>query len=248
MMLRRVMMAGAGTSPGLPPNSFSGNTLWLDFTDISTLYQDTAGTTPVTTDGQNIRRAVNKGSVSTAFVQSLSGNTYKTGLVNGKAGNRVGSNDLQGLSSSNFVSASAKTLMVVAKVSSVVSNNANTYSNVPLIGDGGGNFFGLYAAASPDRFMAYNWDGSDDHADNNEAQGSFVVVQYRHGGGSLQIRVNNDSWTTVSSGNTTNLVNLLRVGIAGGNADYLHAVAYNVALSDTDADQLRDWGLTEIGL
>jgi hypothetical protein len=248
-MLRRAIMAAGSGVAGLPPSSFSGNTLWLDFTDLSTLFQDTAGTTPVTTDAQNIRRVVNKGSVSAALVYSFSAITYRTGLVNGKAGARFGSAELSTPNlASNYLSASAKTMMLILKISSVVSNNASTYNNCHLIGDGQVNFVGLYAAASPDRIMAYNWDGSDDHADANQAQGAFIVVQYRHGSGSLQIRVNGGSWTSVSSGSTTNLSNQLRVGVSNGGADYIHAVGYNVALSDDDADSLMAWGMAEIGL
>lgn len=57
------------------PASFGSNlAVWYDISDISTLFQDTAGTTPVTADGQTVKR-----------INDKSGNgynaTYSTGWV-----------------------------------------------------------------------------------------------------------------------------------------------------------------------
>lgn len=239
---------GSGT-----PDSFSGLTIWLNFTDTANLFQDTAGTSPVTTDGQNIKRATNDAG-GTAFTESLNCPIYKANIVNGKSVGRftrVGQNILlTGAAASNYIANNAFTLMLVCKLSGISVNSGSTYNNAHLFGDRQGNFWGLYAAATPDRVMIYNWDGNDDHADNNEAQGSFIVIQARHNGGNIQIRVNDDAWATSASGNTQNVTlnTALSVDGVAGVMDCVHAVAYNVSLSDSDADSLRDWAKDEIGI
>jgi hypothetical protein len=49
-----------------PLNPISDWQLWYDLTDITTLFQDTAGTTPITADGQEIALCTNKGSYGAA--------------------------------------------------------------------------------------------------------------------------------------------------------------------------------------
>lgn len=59
--------------------------LWFDFNDISTLFQDTARTTPVTTNGQNIAGITDKsGSGNHVTTASTLKPTYNTGGVLGK--------------------------------------------------------------------------------------------------------------------------------------------------------------------
>lgn len=48
------------TKPPINPLSISDMHLWFDFSDTSTLYQDTGGTTPITADGQSLSRANDK--------------------------------------------------------------------------------------------------------------------------------------------------------------------------------------------
>lgn len=244
--------SGGGGGTGVP-DTINGLTVWLDFSDSSTLFQDTAGSSPVTSDGQNLKRANNKAG-GNPFTEATLNPIFKTALVNGKSGARFtyagfALHRLAGDAASNYITNSAMTIMIVAKVSGVTANSGSTYSNARLIGDGPGDYFGIYAATSPDRLMAYNWDGSDDHADNLESQGSFAVIQMRHRAGNIEIRVNSDSWATTASGNTQNISGLMQLGISStGSCDYIHAVVYDESISDTDADLLRDWALSEIGL
>lgn len=59
--------------------------LWFDFNDISTLFQDTARTTPVTTNGQNIAGVTDKsGSGNHGSSASPTKPTYNTGGFLGK--------------------------------------------------------------------------------------------------------------------------------------------------------------------
>ena len=90
---------------GFAPNTISNCGLWLDAADMSTLYQDSAGTTPVTTNGQPIGLWRDKSGTGHDFTQATSVNrvTYDT---SSKAAIQ--------LSSPTFLQASAASLGTVS--------------------------------------------------------------------------------------------------------------------------------------
>ncbi len=55
---------GRGGRAPAPTAPLAGYTAWLDFSDLSTLWQDAGGTTPVAAEGDLVGRIDNKGSVS----------------------------------------------------------------------------------------------------------------------------------------------------------------------------------------
>jgi hypothetical protein len=63
-----------------PASLFSGGErgYWLDASDLSTLWQDTGGTSAVTTDGQTVKRWVDKSGNSHALTEATNGPTYRT--------------------------------------------------------------------------------------------------------------------------------------------------------------------------
>jgi hypothetical protein len=71
------------TVPSSP--AFTGLSLWLDASDTTTLFQDTAGTTPVTADGQSVACWKDKSGNAYSFTQATSGNrpTFRTAALNG---------------------------------------------------------------------------------------------------------------------------------------------------------------------
>ena len=90
---------------GFAPTSITGCGLWLDAADISTLFQDSAGTTPVTTNGQPIGLWRDKSGAGNDFTQATSGNrvSYDTS-----------SKGAIQLSSPTFLQASAASLGTVS--------------------------------------------------------------------------------------------------------------------------------------
>lgn len=67
------------------PTAISNCALWLDGSDSTTMFQNTAGTTPITADGQTIAAWKDKSSNAYVFTQPTTGNqpTYKVGIQNG---------------------------------------------------------------------------------------------------------------------------------------------------------------------
>lgn len=84
LRLPTVMGVGGAT---ISPSDISGLVAWYDFSDISTLYQDSGKTTPVASDGDPIGAAVDKSGNGNDVLQATTANkpTYKTGIQNGLA-------------------------------------------------------------------------------------------------------------------------------------------------------------------
>lgn len=254
-----MMMAGAAY---LPPTSYPNLTVWLDFTDIATLFQNNAGTTPVTADGQPLRSVVNKaGGGRPNWVilnDSAVDNTYQTNEVNGKSVIQFAGGQLNYLypssspALSNYLGASAKTLTLAFKYTGSPPVTSPIYTGHAIFGGRRNEYFGLYLTSTY-RPAGYNWDGNTDAtASLGLASGTYGVAQLRHNGTTLQARLNSGAWQSVASGATTVMSGTMILGLEGTtglmSAHFAHAVAHSSVLSDADADAERDWAMNQIGL
>lgn len=70
---RRQSRAAGGATPAWDPTDLAGLALWLDASDISTLSQDTGGSTPVTTSGDPVGRWADKSGNSRHLTQATAG-------------------------------------------------------------------------------------------------------------------------------------------------------------------------------
>ena len=84
-VLRRRVLLDSFTVQSLLPNQVAGLSLWLDASDISTLFQDTGATTPVTTNGQSVARMNDKSGAGNNVTQATGTAmpTYQTNIQNG---------------------------------------------------------------------------------------------------------------------------------------------------------------------
>jgi hypothetical protein len=107
-----------------PDDLFAGGEkgFWLDASDLSTLWQDTAGTSAVTADGQTVKRWTDKSGQSHAFTEATNGPLYKTD------GSKHwllfdGTNDKLGEGASNMTNAiSAMTVWVAINATADATN------------------------------------------------------------------------------------------------------------------------------
>ena len=71
--------SGGGVAPATPVSILGANLkMWINFSDFATLYQDSAGTTPVTATGQQVGKAMDQSGNGNHIIQSTSA---KRGLV-----------------------------------------------------------------------------------------------------------------------------------------------------------------------
>jgi hypothetical protein len=109
---------------------FSGTDIaadyWVTASDLSTLYQATAQTTPVTADGQDVKCITNKGALGGYFdvVSATTEGVYKTGVLNGKPAVRADSATgfmLGGVVGSSFTSFSFLYAGKISGTGSIIS-------------------------------------------------------------------------------------------------------------------------------
>lgn len=123
-----------------------------------------------------------------------------------------GTNDLLlGSAISTYITASAYYSYAVINVTSVTADSGATYGNDAVWGDAG-QFAGLFIRQTGTTLKAYNWDGSDDHADTTISTGTWYIVSTKHVSGNISIRLNNGSWTDSASGDTSSLAASLNIG------------------------------------
>lgn len=254
---------------GKAPSLVAGLQLWIDATNPALLYQTTGGSL-VSADGQTVDVAQDASGLARCMRNSTSGErpTYKTNIVNGKSVLRFdGTGDFlvgnttsaPGATASSFPtgdlsSASAATFIVALSISSARSAQFNAYQNDCIYGDQVGNNLGLSISLSGGTitFHAYNHDGSRQTTTVTGAQSTWHIVSMRHASGSLQVRINGGSWSSVSSGNTTQLNQppFTGKGLIGSEPqwDLAHAAWWNVALSDGDVTSVEDYFAVQLGL
>ena len=111
------------------PNSLSGLQLWLDGSDKTTLFQDSAKTTPVTADGDVVGAWADKSGNGNDVLQATTANKplYKTGIKNGLSALLLdGTNDwLQGAFTQ--LSQPYNVIAVAQLDATVVNNNTSTH-------------------------------------------------------------------------------------------------------------------------
>lgn len=91
-------LAGVEVTPPTDEPPAAANLVhWFDFTDTGVLFQDVAGTIPVTADAQIIRNIANKGSSTSRPVQAGTAPTWNSSSLNGKGAGKFKAQTLAGL-------------------------------------------------------------------------------------------------------------------------------------------------------
>lgn len=145
--------------------------------------------------------------------------------------------------------------MIVSFIAdTVVTNSANTWTNHGILTDGVASLLGIFLrnAGTPATAQAFNWDGTNDTATSAVINtGTAYVVEWKHNGGNISLRVNGASWVDVASGDTSSMTGLLTLGTGngtgGGSLDgkVFEAATYssipNAAKQDSLAANFKSW-------
>ena len=196
------IMTVSGPAPWSPADlTLTG---WWDPSDLSTMWKDTAGTDPVTADGDVVARIDDKSGNGRNFTQSTSGArpTYKTSgglywLEFAASGDwMINSATIATLYGSTTFNA-----VVSARPESITTSTTPILAPAVLHGDEGAVTVGWVATSL---IGASNFDGSTDSASVANTLSDDVVVYARHESGNLYLSRNSvfvDA--SAASGNTS---------------------------------------------
>ena len=121
-----ILLFASAASAAPVPTSISGLDVWLDGSDATTLFQDVAGTTPVTATGNPVALWKDKsgnGNHATAWAGPNSAPTYTASALGGKSA--LTFNGSQGLSNGTYAWPTG--VEVLAVVSAKIWSSANGY-------------------------------------------------------------------------------------------------------------------------
>ena len=119
----------ANASVPFNPRVISGLVLWLDAADSSTLFKDTSAITPVSANGDIIRRINDKSGNSLYATTSNTTNIYTTSQLNNNSSIHVPSDS--GMLTVPFIASSSNTISLFAVInqSATYTNNASFFRN-----------------------------------------------------------------------------------------------------------------------
>lgn len=249
----------------IPPEMVAGATMWLDFTDVGTLFSgtDLDGGTP--SDGQPILSVADKVGVvaganyvyGTALTASIPG----SGVVSAKK-SATSSLQMEVLSAFPFanatlasiVSSTTKLIFAGVRVRAASPYTTNPWQSDALLFDAGG-FLGLHVMQSSvgDGGLiatAFNYSASGtERADRPIGTNQWVVITMSQQSGTLRCRVNGGAWASVSSAATTTLANNLRIMDGPTlDADIAHIAVINTAQTDAVISAVEHWIANDLGI
>lgn len=208
--------------------------VWFDFSDLTTLFQDDAGTTPVTADAQTIGMVTDKSGNNRHALQAtaLRRPVYKANIQNGKSVSRY---DLSTALASTFGATFSQpnTIFIVAKITTLEGNNFALFDGIAT-----SNRHTIIAVttSTPDSYYLYA--GSNLQPAVSVPKNSFVVFLTLWNGASSQLWENGTSKFTGNPG--TNTLTGLTLGWswnatgAGLKGDICELLVFNAALSDAN--------------
>jgi len=259
--MAKLLRAGSqllGGGGAFSPKSIASLQLWLDCNDLTTLFQDTAGATPVTADGQSVAR-INDKAASAALIQSTAGARpiYKASIQNGRGVLRTDGNDSLSVSNISLLRNVAGATVFAA----VSGTKPGTAANVMQVANGAATQrLALWreetAGSLGVRGRRLDADASQEVHGGTFTAGEWMIhaawVDYT----ATSIRLYKNGGTAIASsaafqtaGNTSDTISLT-TSILGGNlnGDLGGILLFGVALTVAQMNQVGAWMAARWGL
>lgn len=235
-IMQRLPVGSAPVSPVL-----TGLKLWLDSSDIATLFQDTGFIVPVSADGQTVKGQKDKSGNNYHVTEATNAPIYKASIQNGLGVVRFdGINNR--LRQSTGAMSQPYTLFLVGKANNIGSTNMGFF-------DGFTNRSEFYYGLSNTTLSAHS--GATIQSAPAQAPGAWHYFTVTFNGASSIIRQNG---IQVANGNAgTQSITGFTIGAAQLLAEFLNGdigeiLFYDPSPSDTDRDSneaylANKWGL-----
>lgn len=222
-------IAGGAALPTKSIGDVTTGLTWWGKNDPNYLYTD-AGVTKVSAIGQAVyRMAPLHGAINFDQADSALRPTYQAAGVYFDDTDTLAS----GAANSSFYANNAKTTIMAVQI------NTGWLNNDQLIGDPSGYY--QLKTMTGNILQLLNYDGSNDVVSVSFSNNTPFVVATWHGGGNINISINNGTVATTASGNTAAMTHL--VGLFARSTNYLpgyfkEGATWNVALSTDDREQI----------
>lgn len=231
---------------------------WYDPSDLTTLFTDTAGTTPVTAHGDVVARINDKSGNGLHMTQSTA--SFRP-LYQESGGLKFllfdGTNDHMDSASalSNFIAAAEFEYVIGGRYVSVGTDSATATLNDAVFSDNGAYLAAAFARSS-NIIGAGNYDSGGfppDKTENAYTVGNDFVHQARHESGNIISNVNGGSEATTASTNTFVLTNSVWLGRGYdfslcSNLRFYGGFFSKTVLSASDRASALTWMNAKVGL
>lgn len=251
----------------IPPDMVAGATLWIDFTDTTTLWSNTDFTgTNVTTDGASVGSAKSKIDTGIGLRKSSEPILLKTPAANGSSAATFNtasvtarmelSNLLSAEATSTILTASTKIIFAAVKATAAGVTQGSPWFNDSVFADSAG-YFGLHLTDDSDpagklTANAYNYVSASNEVSALFPRNEWVVLTMSHQSGQLRLRVNGGAWVTTTSGNTTSMDGQGLVGhtptSSARNFDLAHLATVNTSQTDAAISAVEHWIANDVGI
>lgn len=196
---------------------------WGDQSDAANDFtQSTAGSRPV--GGQNV---------------NAEPAPYFDGIVDSLGGNVL----------SSFVSSSQYHVFVVVSAKAVVSNNATSYLNDPVLADGGLGWWGIFLKNNQGflQVLGFHYQSGERVAvATGLALDSPALIEFSFDGATIRCRVGAEAIGTSAAGNIGSTAEFVNLGTGASGSPFLNGtlaavVVCNSFLSDADVTAVRQY-------
>ena len=244
----------AGSAAAFDPATLNLD-LWLDPSDLTTLFQDSGGTGAVSADSDPVGYCGDKAASPHNFTQAVSAARplYKTsGGLKWMQFDGV-TNTMDGAAISTFMTASDYDILIAGEMIAITSNlSAGSEANNGMFGDSGGYTCFVFRTATGGKMDFTNYDSGYKVATDDYTATTSFVAHIRHTGGNIALQYNSRSAQTTAAGDLGALTGTARIGRAGGagfgNCKIFGMMARKTTLSAGELLAARTWLAAKAGV
>ena len=247
----------------IPPDMMPGATMWIDFTDSTTLFAaNGVSGGNVTSDGATIGSVRSKVIETEYFDNAYTGNPkLKLAAANGRsaglfpASNHSRMNATDGCSQipiSSLVTSTTKLVICGVKVTGAGADSGSPWTNDAILSDASG-YFGLHLSKSGAvvSARAYNYTDAAQEVVQTFDADTWAVVTMSHQSGQLRCRVNGGTWASTASGATSYVDGIAAIATSPSTTlgmELAHLVTINTAQTDAAISAVERWIANDLGI
>lgn len=247
----------------IPPEMVAGATMWIDFTDSTTLFaaNDVSGGN-VTSDGATIGSVRSKVFETMYFDSVYAGNPkLKLAATNGRSAGLFPASSYPQMDAtagggrmpiSSLVTSTTKLVICGVKVTDAGADSGSPWTNDAILSDASG-YFGLHLSKSGAvvSARAYNYAGASYEAVRTFDADTWAVITMSHQSGQLRCRVNGGTWASTASGATSDVGGIAAIATSPSTTlgmELAHLVTANTPQTDAAISAVEHWIANDLGI